>query len=258
MCIRDRDIDGTTPLHWAVLENNNEIVDAIIEAAKDSKCLETLLTAQDRNNHTSLHLATYKNNNHAVNAIIKAAKDSNCLAKLLATQDKKGYTSLHMAIGILHLEIAQAILNSFEEGIKQSDKGSLADIIHNSHNNFSHTALMTAVYIGDTHAIKLLLNSRRVELLENLEGFEPFNREIYARILRKKRNAQFKGIIRLIVTLKKSRLRAAQRSYAPPGSEEFAVSGGAGYQAAMTSFNEHRNEAQPNLILDATTTIATT
>ena len=43
-----------SPLHWAVLENNNEIVDAILKAAKDSDCLATILDTQDIDGYTPL------------------------------------------------------------------------------------------------------------------------------------------------------------------------------------------------------------
>ena len=96
----------------------------------------------------------------------------------------------------------------------------------NKTNNIGKTALAWAARSKLIPVLEILLSNERVTRTRPHEDGEYY--DIALSNVRRTRSARLRGIIRAIVVLRRLRLRAAKRAYAP---------GGAGFVAALGSWN---------------------
>jgi len=97
--------------------------------------------------------------------------------------------------------------------------------------NFNgHTALMAATMNGEHRVLELLLADDRTSRCRPPASFEDARATYDAalKVVKRPRNAAFKGVVRAVVAMRRLRLRAAEAAYAP---------GGRGFRAAAGSFD---------------------
>ena len=104
-----RDYNGWTPLHWAFIEGQTEIVQLLITSSKD---FNIDLNARDNSDWTVLHWACDYGNTEIVQLLITSSKDINID---LNARDDEGATALHLACFYGYTEIVQLMLKNWEE-----------------------------------------------------------------------------------------------------------------------------------------------
>ena len=82
---------GVTPLHWAAMDDNAEIIAAIVERAKADGRLQLVLDARDVWNCTPLMWAASEGHAQVVDALVTAGAGLNL-------QGPGGDTALHLAV----------------------------------------------------------------------------------------------------------------------------------------------------------------
>ena len=85
------DADGRTPLHWAVLANDNAMVKAIIEDDAFAKWADDVIEAEDDSGWTPLHIAVANGNEELVAYLLDHGADVNATTS-------NGTTTLHLAV----------------------------------------------------------------------------------------------------------------------------------------------------------------
>lgn len=126
----EKAVDGTTPLHWAVRNENVELVDALIRA-------KAAVAAADRYGVTPLHIATGLANNAIAQRLLAAGADPNAI-------DQSGETLLSLAIR----SSAPDVLNSL------IDKGAN---VNAKFGPWDSTALMVAIRENEPTMARVLL-----------------------------------------------------------------------------------------------------
>ena len=128
--------------------------------------------------------------------------------------------------------------NPIDGGKTSTAKLLLADnlVDPNVSNEEGETALLLAATNGNVPMVEVLLADDRTTRTPPAPNWPPFGNPVRARAtydaalraVKRRRNARFRGLTRLMVAFRRMRLRAAQAVYAP---------GGAGFAAAAASFN---------------------
>lgn len=142
--------DGTTPLHWAVRDNDVPAVMKLLASGADAK-------AANRNGITPLYLAVMNRNAELVNVLLKAGADPNGALP-------GGETILMTAARTGNGELMESLLKS---GVNVSARGP----------QFGETPLMVAASANQPEAVRVLLkhgaevNGRSSELKYSKDRF---------------------------------------------------------------------------------------
>ena len=200
-----------------------------------------------------------KTNDHGSTAFLQACAGGKVSVVKLLLSDKRvntnivnryGFTALIIAASNNHSSVVKLLLDDgrVDPNVRSSIEGNtalicaarnsfsstktvsllLADerVEANITNNIGKTALAWAARSKLIPVLEILLSNERVTRTRPHEDGEYY--DIALSNVRRTRSARLRGIIRAIVVLRRLRLRAAKRAYAP---------GGAGFVAALGSWN---------------------
>lgn len=101
-----KDIKGRTPLHYAIIQGHQDLIDYLINEGCD---LET----QDHQGYTSLMLACQYNRVPAALALLKKAKEQGKTNSLLNKQDKFGWKPIHKAAQVGNVDLVQLFIEVY-------------------------------------------------------------------------------------------------------------------------------------------------
>ena len=188
-----------------------------------------------REGGTALTAAVCKMRDSVVKVLIADARvDRNFI-------DVNGMTPLMYAAGheVGDENATTPFFNPIDGGKTSTAKLLLADkhVDPNISTEEGETALLLAVSNGNVPMVEVLLADGRTTRTRPAPNWPPIGsppvraRATYdaaLRAVKRRRNARFKGLTRLMVAFRRMRLRAAQTVYAP---------GGTGFAAAAASFN---------------------
>lgn len=199
-----------------------------------------------------------KTNDHGSTAFLQACAGGKVSVVKLLLSDKRvntnivnryGFTALIIAASNNHSSVVKLLLDDgrVDPNVRSSIEGNTALICAarnslssktvsllladerlepNITNNIGKTALAWAARSKLISVLVILLSNERVTRTRPHEDGEYY--DIALSNVRRIRSARLRGIIRAIVVLRRLRLRAAKRAYAP---------GGAGFVAALGSWN---------------------
>jgi uncharacterized protein len=128
--VNSTDVDGTTPLHWAIRANETEIADLLLRAGADAK-------AQDRLGTTPLYLAAANGNGAIIRKLLEAGANPN-------QTERTGETILMVATRTGDVDAVRALL---ERGANPNTAEPQLQL----------TALMLAAEGGYTDAVAALV-----------------------------------------------------------------------------------------------------
>ena len=101
-----QDSQGNTPLHLASGGANREVVENLLDEARDAN-LERAMHVQNIHGYTPLHTAAYYNRFENMKLIIKASKS---IPGYIDMQNTEGLTALHLAAGAGHVEAVKILI----------------------------------------------------------------------------------------------------------------------------------------------------
>ncbi|KAK7074366.1 hypothetical protein SK128_009451 [Halocaridina rubra] len=157
------DEDGYTPLHVAVENNNDDVVDELLKHQENkNENFSDLLDVPNNAQKTSLHFAAHTGNLDIFKRLLEAGADITAI-------DKDGFTPLHIAVATEKDHIVHEIV-MFEK-IKRE---SCCDLI-NATNNIQKTPLHFAAHAGNVNVLKLFLNNGGDITLKDKDGYTPLH-----------------------------------------------------------------------------------
>eukprot|EP01018_Ginkgo_biloba_P010746 Gb_11502 [translate_table: standard] len=111
-----KDRDGQTPLHYAVQQNNEAVVNTLLK--KSSEKDKDKVDLRDLSGRTPLHMATARGNLTLVKTLLSYLQNP---AKYVSIGDILGETALHKAARIGHIEIMKKLLESGSQPLQERD-----------------------------------------------------------------------------------------------------------------------------------------
>ncbi len=100
---------GVTPLHWAAMDDNVEIVIAILERARDDGRLQSVMDARDTWNCTPLMWAASEGHFQVVDALVSAGAALNL-------RGSAGDTALHLGVLAVKKSAARVVKRLIDAG----------------------------------------------------------------------------------------------------------------------------------------------
>lgn len=147
--------NGWTPLHRAVAEGREEVVDRILNSAADP---EVLCVAIDPRGQTPLHLACREGFSNIANAILRGIDAAGTgLMNILMLRDHEHRTSLCIAVLMNRVEICRAIMHYLGRYDDATDN-QLSIAIMRESDDHDRTPFHLAAAKGYTEVVKALLS----------------------------------------------------------------------------------------------------
>ena len=128
-----QDINGSTPLGLAVMENHLETVSWLVRI--DPDCMKQ----RDKSKRNVLHCAAENANTEIASVLLKSLNSSDSKS-LISSPDNKGMTAFYWSCANGTLEISKLLLDKYKNCMSESDP-----LLHTIQDNDGNTPLLTAV-----------------------------------------------------------------------------------------------------------------
>ncbi|XP_070691599.1 B-cell lymphoma 3 protein homolog [Pempheris klunzingeri] len=171
-----------TPLHLAVITQQANMVEVLLEAGADPAAL-------DRNGQTALHLCCEYDQRDCLSVVLSPSSSSTCLE----IRNYQGLSPLHLAVLRGHRDLARMLLDagadinamdikSGQSPLMHAVESNNADMVHfliesgcdvNSQSYSGNTALHSACGRGQVDTVRLLLKSGADSSLKNYHNDTP-------------------------------------------------------------------------------------